>query len=78
MPLATGELVRVTVAVLGIEADEPEEFGDPLGPLLPLPAAVDAQRFGHDVTDRHPRVERRERILEDDLHLTSQRPQHAP
>ena len=41
---------------------------------LPAPArvlAVDAQRLADDVVHRHPRIQRRIRILEDDLHLAA-------
>jgi hypothetical protein len=37
--------------------------------------AVNEQRLADDVEQRHPRIERRERILEDHLHLATQRAQ---
>jgi hypothetical protein len=36
---------------------------------------VHLQRFADDVAGRHARVQRGERILEDDLHLSPMRPQ---
>ena len=35
---------------------------------------MDAEAFGDDIADRHPRTERAERILEHDLHVTAERP----
>jgi hypothetical protein len=42
-------------------------------PLGPRHARVNAERLGHDVLDRHGRVERRERILEHGLDLLADR-----
>ena len=39
------------------------------------PHALGEQALADDVADRHPRVERPERVLEDDLHLAPERPQ---
>jgi len=69
--------MRVTVDVFRVQTHLVEQFLD----AVPLPALeieffpVDQQRLGDDVTDRHPRVERSVRILEDDLDIASQ-PSH--
>ena len=44
-------------------------------PLPPVPHPVHQQGLAHEVEERHARVERRERILEDHLHLAPQRAQ---
>ena len=44
---------------------------------LPLAASMDHHRLGDDRLHRHPRVQRRVRVLEDDLHLLTQRPDGA-
>src|SRR4051794_13702896 len=67
LPLAAGELVRVADPVVGVEADGREQLAPPLAPLLLRPDAVDLQRFADDPARRHPRVERRVRVLEDHL-----------
>ena len=78
LPLAAGELVREAVRVLGREADRAQQLVDARRALLAAVAAVDAQRLGDDVADRHPRIERRVRILEDDLHLAPHLAHLAP
>jgi len=58
--------VRVAVAVLGIEstsARSSRTFA-----FLSPPHSVDHQGLGDDRRDRHARVERRVRVLENDLH----------
>ncbi len=39
---------------------------------------VDLEGLGDDIADRHPRIERRVRVLEDDLHLLTQDARVAP
>ncbi len=78
LPLATGELVREAVAVLGVEAHQLEEPVDALRALLAVPAPVHPQRLRHDLADRHPRVEGGVRILEHDLHVLPHRPELLP
>src|SRR5689334_12677180 len=53
------------------QADLPEQLRDALRASPAIPALVDPQRLGHDLADGHARVERRVRILEDDLQLTA-------
>src|SRR5438309_68852 len=63
------ELVREAVPVLGAQPHRPEQLGDA---LLAVPAPVepvDPEGLADDVTHRHARVQRRVRVLEDDLHL---------
>ena len=70
------ELVRVAVELAAREPDAPQHLDDlgahggrvELGPMRP-------ERLADDVADRHARVQRRERILEHDLHVALQRPQ---
>src|SRR5205085_513881 len=70
LPLTARELVREAVRVLGAEPDRAQELVDA---LLALDAArvepVDLERLADDVAHRHPGVQRRVGILEDDLHL---------
>jgi hypothetical protein len=71
LPLAAGELRRETFCVFGIESHLAQQFGyaggDPvLGP------AVRRQRFGDDVTDRHPGVQSGQGVLEDHLQVAAQ------
>ena len=58
--------------MIGLEADELQEFLNASPRVLTLREAVNAQRFGDDVADGHARIERCIRILEDDLHLFAQ------
>ena len=70
LALAAGELMRVAHGVLGVEADELHQLHDALAALLLVFAQlVHVERFADDVFDRHARVERGVRILEDHLHL---------
>ena len=73
LPLAAGELVRVAVVVLGVEADEFEQFlhvaFDPAGHL----DVLQPERGAYDPSDRVPGVERRVGVLEDHLDLAPQR-----
>ncbi len=55
--------------------DAVEQLGDGALELAAARGPVHAQRLRHDVAGRHARIERGERILEDDLHLRPQRAQ---
>ena len=70
LPLAARELVGEAPRMVGCEADEFEQFGDPC--LVIDVDLLDAQWFSDRGTDRESRVERRLRILEHDLHLAAQ------
>ena len=75
LPLAAGELVRVAVREARVEADDVEQLADPGGPVAAAADPVHDQRLADDVADRHPRVERRVRVLEDDLHVAPRTPE---
>ena len=72
LPLTARELVRVAVAVLGVEPDELEQLDHPR-PRVLAGLAVDDHRLGDDVVDRHLRIQGGVGILEDDLQLTTDR-----
>jgi hypothetical protein len=58
LPLATGELVRVAVVVVGVEPHEGQQLPNPRAALAPRSKAlVDLERLADDLLDRHPRVE---------------------
>ena len=61
--------MRVAVRVARVEADDVEQLADPDAAVAARADPVHDQRLADDVADRHPRVERRVRVLEDDLHL---------
>ena len=69
LALAARELVRVTVDEVGVEADDFEQLLDRPAPSPPVADLVDEEWLPDDVADRHPRIERGVRVLEDDLHL---------
>src|SRR5581483_1787688 len=70
LPLPAGELVRVAAHVVGLQPDRLQELGHTVPELLPGPRQlVDDERLADDGADRHARIERGERVLEDDLHV---------
>ena len=78
LALAAGQLVRVAVAQLGAQPDLVEHLRDaPRRRSAPWRHPVQPQRLGDDLADRHPRVQRGVRVLEDDVHVAPQRPQRA-
>ena len=77
LPLAAGELVGIAVRVARVEADDVEQLANAGGACATRTGAVHDQRLRDDVADGHPRVERRVRILEDDLHVAAQFPDLA-
>ena len=76
LALAARELVRVAPRVAGQQAHEAEELGHPLLFRAAAGEAVNGERLGQHLADRHARVERAVGVLEDDLHLAAQAP-HA-
>src|SRR5207248_7280674 len=66
LPLATRKLVRITPCMRRCEPDLLHDFRDALGPPT-LREAMQSERFPEHLADRHPRIKRRERILEADL-----------
>ena len=72
LALAAGELVRIPVHVVGVEADALQQLLGALQPPLPgRDVGVHRPALGHDVADRHARVQRAVRVLEDDLDLAA-------
>ena len=66
--------MRVAVVVLGVETNAVHQLTDLLAPLVGLARlTMDDERLGDDRTDRFTRIERRVRILDDHLCVTSQR-----
>ena len=75
LALAAGELVRVAVDVLGVEADHVQQVLRPrLAVALRRDLGVDLERLADDVADRHARVERGVRVLEHHLDVAAQLP----
>ena len=66
LPLPARELVRIAARVLGREADQPQNLGNALA-LATFAQAVQRQRLVQRLADGHPRIQRGERVLEDDL-----------
>ena len=58
-----------------VEADRAEHVMDPLLTLLRILDAGYHQRFSDDVADPPPRVQRCDRVLEDQLHAPPHQPQ---
>ncbi len=75
LPLATGEFVRIAAHLRRAQAHLVEQRGDAPHPLGARGDAVHLERLADDVARGHARVERGERILEDDLHLAPVRPE---
>jgi hypothetical protein len=73
LALAPAEGVGKPPHVLGPQADAAQEIRHALFTLPPVLHAVDEQRLADEIEQRHARIERRERILEDHLHLAPQR-----
>ena len=71
LTLTAGELVRVAVDVLGIEADHVKQLANALDTLLGSADAVNDHRLGDDLTDGHTGVQGCIGILEDELHLSA-------
>src|ERR1700730_3668421 len=76
LALATREFVRVTPQMLGRQTRGLEQLHHPLFEGFATGGEVlDDQRLANDRADRPSRIERRVRILEDDLHLPAKRPE---
>ena len=74
LALATGELVRIAQRVLRCQPNSVQQIGHPLA-LVATAQAVQRQRFHQRLAHRHARVQRRIRVLKDDLHGTPLRAQ---
>ena len=78
LALPAGELARIGARMLGAQSHELEQLRHPRAPLLSRALTlVDDERERDDLLDRLPLVQRRVRILEDDLHLSAQPPEPA-
>src|SRR5207237_1889930 len=75
LPLAAGEFVRKALYLAAAQPDLVEDLGRQ--PLLFLATGniVYLQRLADDIASGHARVQGRERVLEDDLHLPAVGPQ---
>ena len=73
LALAAAEGVGESLQELGAQADKSEQLFDAVDALLAVGDAVDEQRFADYVEEGHARVERREWVLEDHLHVAAQR-----
>ena len=67
--------MRVASHVLWSQADQAQELGHLVDAFAATGDAIHKQRLAHDVQQRHARIQRRKWILEDHLHLASQRTQ---
>ena len=76
LPLPAGQLVRVAVAVVLAAAAPRRAVRRPARRSgSPFRLLVQEQRFADRLADRHPRIQRRRRVLEDDADLAAHRPQ---
>src|SRR2546430_3469583 len=73
LTLASGELVREAVQVLGSQADLLQQTGTLFVRLRTGRKTADQERLGDDVLDEQARIQRGERGLEDGLHETAER-----
>ncbi len=73
LALSATEGIGITIHVLGAQADGFEQVAHLGLEFIALGDVVDHQRLADDVHDGHARVERRKRVLENDLHLAPQR-----
>ena len=79
LPLTAGELVREAVRVLRAQPNRPQQLGDATVSLVPTAGdAVDLEWLADDVANGHAWIQRRVRILEDDLQLTADRAHLLP
>jgi hypothetical protein len=67
--------VRVTIHVIGVEADFAQQLRHALAPRFLRARAVNHQRLAHDVAHFETRIQTRVRVLKDDLHLGAHVPQ---
>src|SRR5690554_6330987 len=73
LALAAGEFMRIARDIGGLQADALEQALDDAATLLALGDAVELDGLADDALDGHARVQAREGVLEDDLHLAAQR-----
>ena len=75
LALAAAELVREARNGVAGKAHQLEQLLHPLAPLAPRHQVVDLERLADELADCVARVERRYRVLENDLHVPAQRRQ---
>src|SRR6266545_4649079 len=73
LPLSARELVRVAAGGVGGEPDRLEKIADPSRRLSSRREPVCPQGLADDPADTVPRIQRRERVLEDHLHPPPER-----
>ena len=73
LPLTTGELVRITIEMLRPQADLRHDVQRPRHPLVLVADMVNRQHFHQHVANALPRVQRRVRVLEHNLHIPAER-----
>jgi hypothetical protein len=71
LALAARELVGIATSMLLSKSDLLEQVGDAYSGRRPLGQPMDTESLPDDCTDRQPGVERRIRVLKNDLHATS-------
>ena len=62
--------MRIARRMLGLQSDQREQLRDTLCERAPAQNATHQQRLADALADRHFRIERRIRVLKDDLHIT--------
>ena len=75
MALSARELVRVAAGRVLRQPHDVQQVAHARRGVLAAAEAVCANRLGHDAADAVPRVQRRERVLEDHLHPAAKRAQ---
>src|SRR5271163_75675 len=70
LALPSGKAVRIPPGMPHIEADQIDELVNHLPARPHIADTMDHQRLFNDVVDRHPRVERPEGILKNELNLS--------
>ena len=77
LALAAGKFVGVAAHETRLEPDQPQQFLDPRAAFVRWHEVMQRQWLAEDLSDRHARIERGVRVLEDDLRLPAERAQCA-
>src|SRR6266404_7533636 len=77
LTLPAAELVRIAIVVLRAETDLLEQLVDTRALRSAARETVDLDALGDDRADAHARVQRRVRVLKDDLHVAPHRAEIA-
>ena len=72
LALAPGERMRIAPHIFRPQAYQAQQFDHPVGSFLIVAHAMHEQRLADDVEQGHARVQRRERVLKNHLHLPPQ------